>query len=946
MSNNPINIEEIGRAGPSGEEEERVRRPDERGLSMEESLIDGVEGSLGFNLAAETLGFNARADVSSSELIYTTRTHSETRQEGLEIRERKLTWLLLDGSEKAYALIPIYWDDGMTSVPPRRAKVGDQVGEDLPMGWDYIPGGVEAPNCDRFALSSTRRLLPLGSPNELEYIGRQPFKHRPPVWEPAGHMEEDGMHYGSASAVIPPGMLMDSRDLYAGESGGSDLAVTDYIVDSVSLPDEALVSLQPLVAGGTDVDVDLEVLGSYMVQGLDGNRTEVTCQPAVQVAALRGALLTEHTSTGHAHGIQVSVEADAALAAYIDSSTPLGDTRGLTGLSEVINVVGRGALLGNIRSWFADGDRHSGSYLGYTKLWLYVISLMIRDQIDADFAGTTWAFANDPAVVQPNWENSTVDRRCWDAFNAQVRDRSRGWFVADPGTNWQVAQCMADFYRPFPSFILTMQNHRINATPAPLGHSFPGIHLTMCTGKDDFGILGPAGGVAAAAGVAAPPQTLPARATVPTIAQYYQAIRQMAFWRDEFDDCKIGLSLALRMSACHLRNEIVPADATTRRWPVWANGIVGSGTMVEMPITNTLVSAYVKGSVTARGDLEPIFNLPRDWILRTMHKLTVAGIDASSRTYQALCVSSGDIDDVILNVDTIATDVTSSMWGTRRQSAAHFWQGTVKYLRRVYGIMNCRDVNRVLYNRRRWQTGFSMARIVARGELALFMPAWACLMYRHAPRAPWQWEILVAGCTYGGAEVHRLGAAQRRVADYVHTNLSQTRVDRTGKFAAVDQYIEALVLTQHASELEGGRAALNYRSRHSESEKVATLSPFTTLIANAWVTDAGHQGTYLLSTWHVNFDSTLLRAVRYEVSRTDHGPLSRATIAHEQRPLATPGVLLSAALPSTDVVHPGAPLFAGWEAAPSVDALGHVAVEVAGPVVAGAEENRSADSRD
>lgn len=921
-------IEGSERAGHSSEDEERASTSEGDALS-EEMSIDGEVQGLRLTMAGAELVTNARVEWASSESDQ--QSTSEMRRK--IDRDIRLSWSLLDGREKAYNNTPILWDEGMNSCPPRLAKTGDEVPTELPPGWSYDGEDVITPSLNRFMISPTRRLLPQGSPEGIEFVGAKPVGDLKIEWTPAGHMEHDGMHYGEHSAVIPPGQVMDNRDLFSGNLAASDTPIVDYTIVNIALPDAASVPMGDFAPGPVGVDVLMDVRGTYMVEGTDGNRQEVVCQPNIQVAALMNDIVTVHGSMGQAEGKVVDPGARADLTNYLDTSAPLGDTRGLTGLTEVINVVGRGALLGNIRAWFADGARNGDSYLGYTKLWLYVIALMIRDQINDDFAGTVWAFANDPNVLQPAWENSTVDRRCWDAYNAQVRDRSRGWFIADPGTQWQVAQCMADFYRPFPSFTLTMTNHRVNATPAPLGHRFPGIHLVMCTGKDNFGTPP----IAAGAGVVPAQQNLPQRAAVPTIAMYHEALRQLAFWRDEVEDCRVGLALALRLSACRIVDEIVPADANTRRWPVWSYGIPGMGLEVVTPITNTLVAAYIKGSVTVMHTFDGVFNIERDWMLRAVHKLAVTGIDATGRVMQALCLAASDVDDMIGNVDTVATDITTSVWGNRRLWKKVFWEGVVQYQRRVFGVHGCREANAVLFNRRQFDDNFRYARIVPAGEVALFVSAWECVFYRHAPRMPWQWEILVAGCSYGGAEVFRSGGQNRRQARFIHTSVSQPKVDRTGKFANVDQYVEALVMTQHASETEGGRPALLFRSRYTESEQVAQLEPRAVILAQAWMADPAHPGTYSRSGWHVNFDSSLLRAVRYEVVRADNANLSRATIETAQRRVVSPGLVLTAALPNADAVHPGALDFPGWDAAPAAVGVGRAGVELAAPRIRGGE---------
>jgi len=929
----------VDRAEGCGVDEERVLSGWEGNAPIDLVPTDGPVESLGLSLAEAGLVANARAQSLSSISTACIEPNNGNRQGNVvsnydtnksendrEHIMNRLTWSRLIGNEAAFRDKAIFWDDGLTRVPPRPAQSGDIVPDDVAAGWRQVGDRtIESPDGVLWVLTPNRRLVPAGSSLEIEFVGRgEVVSQEEWDFEPAGHLEEDGMHFGVNSAILPPGVVMDNRDLFTGDLGMSNAETSTYKSESIALPSSANVTSLDLRNGPSNVDVIYETQGSYTVVGVDGQQNTFNFDSPVIIAAHATDINTEHHNMGPALTKAVNLESFASLRAYIDTTTPVGDTRDLTGLSEVINMVGRGALLGNIRAWFAHGSRHGGSVLGYTKLWLYVNALTIKEKIDSDYQRPNWQFANKPGVVNPIYEDSTIDRSVWDSHHPKIRDGSMGWATCDPGTSQEVAQCMADFYRPFPSFTLTLQAHRVGATPAPLGHVLPGIDAVAFTTRDSFGQRTPQQAGA---------QTVAGRTTLPTLSDYMTAIRQLAAWRKEDDDNLIGYCIALRLSACKLQDEVVAPDAHTRRWPIWYYGQAGSSLGVFLPPTNTLVAAYVHGSTVRTESNLDLYSRESDWTMRAIHKLTICGIEAYSRVLQTVCVNSDDLDDMINNSVSVRTGTVVMTVGNRVYYGENLKSAVLLYLRRVYGIRNAKEVNDFLMGHRRFAPFFSMRRIAGASRVPLWITAPECAFYRCAARMPWHWEVLLANCRYSTPLVHRLGSVARRSADYVFTVVGQ-RVGRGVKFACVEQYVDLLVLTQHVVECETlARNGVALRARYTEPENDTVLEAATVPLFGAFMPIANAPSFMSLSRWHKNYDDVAHRAPRYEVALVTNAPLRRNTIAEASRPIEAQGLLLHANLPTAERVEPGEISFPGWDAVPAATGLGHVSLGEDQPVL-------------
>jgi hypothetical protein len=326
----------------------------------------------------------------------------------------------------------VRWNNQLTRTPPRRALSGDYISTELPIYWLKAktelgqmvvrdPSGIVWYVLgDRISSSSNTVIDDIvnGKLSSVDFL-----KFNEGIWR----TEEDGDHFGEASAVVTQSAIMMNSDLYGGNLVPGLMKGDDIDPFNDRLPDEALVTYVGAVAQPLVNRINLVMRGSYSTIDEAGTTNEFTVDTPLVLAAPRANLLTVHAVDGQSPGVELNLERFPDLKRYIDLSQPLGDTRQLTGLSTVIASAGRGMLIGSIQGWFAAGTKHGETPLGYVKLWLYVIAIMQRNECNAAVPGLNWVFANDAGAVGPHYENSSVDRRGWDAQHASINDGSRGW---------------------------------------------------------------------------------------------------------------------------------------------------------------------------------------------------------------------------------------------------------------------------------------------------------------------------------------------------------------------------------------------------------------------------------------------------------------------------------------------------------------------------------------
>jgi hypothetical protein len=802
---------------------------------------------------------------------------------------------------------PILWNERSTRTPPRLVHEQDVVPEPLPIGWEEVDlKVVRDPSGDIWVRNDNGVLYKVQSREEtITASHAQPVQDWLSQLEEDGWLDEDGMrHYGEHSAIVPDGCILSSRDQVGGPRVPGQTTDAEFVPQEQTLPDQNIIVRQPLVAAGVGADIHLPFNGMYGTITSDHVAAEYPVTSNVCIAALPGDLLTVHGQQSVAAGIAIDVTADANLSTFLSKTTPMGDTRALTGLNDVIYVQQRTDLLGQLRNWVRDGTMHRGSELGYAKLWLYVFTLMIRDQIDHDFPGQTWNFANNAANNRtPAVDDRYTDRGCWTLYGDMIRSQDAGWLTLDEGATVEVAYCCADFYYSFPNWTVTATNNVVGTQPAPLGHHIPGVDRVCITFRRKPAVLGPNPAQPTEATIV----RLAARTAPPTIANYISAIIQMKTWRDEAEDEAIGFQMAISMAGCLMRETLHPiVGVAPRRWPAWGYGGAGRAIRWHLPICNTLVAAYTKGSTQREFDLGGRDTITRPVILSMIHKFAICVNDSYQRVIQLLSVTTGACD-ARLGIAAAVNErgFAVNILGPLRMFDPNFCSAVFKYAFRVFGIRTSVTSASMLVGRSVWQVNFRHSLFGPTFASDLYVPAHMCAIYRTHARKPWQWEMLLCGCSQQEPAVHRTGAVGRR-ADYINTQMSDVQIPQTQVVGSASQFTEFLVMIARCEESEpGAYPALRTRRRWTQSEDATILSGTAETLNNALAPVAGLPGFRMTASWYVAFDVQNVRIFRNEVARIDGRMLTPATISRGRVEIRQAAIDLSQHLPggAVPVLH-------------------------------------------
>lgn len=811
--------------------------------------------------------------------------------------------LLLEGP-KGKGASPIFWDSRTSRIPPRVARANDIVDSPLPRGWESLGERVvRDPSGQTWMLTRSNRLLNRDGSGLDEtvvaHIPNDPYA----VMMRDTYVDEDGYeHFGDKSALLPAGVILDNAAQIGGTRVPGSTNDNEFEPQDQTMPNETIVVRMGLINGVGASDINLPMEAVYGTISYDGVEANYRHQSVITIAGAQADIQVNHAGGNTAEGEDVNLKNDSTLATFLDNTTPMGDTRTLTGLNDVIYLQQRTDLMGPLRSWMIDGRRHGGSALGYTKLWLYVIALYQKMQIDNDYLGTNWNFqsiAPSARGAEPNYEDRYTNRFGWNTMSNDIKSGSCGWATADDNTSARTLMAIADFYYPFPRWRVTTTNNQVGAVPFALGNSIPGTDNVLLTCRYLPAAWAPPAGPG--------PGTAAARVGVGdvTVQDYLEAIRQLKAWRYEDEDERIGFLNAISLAGGIFRPNLnnIPGLAV-RRWPSTGLGTPGTGVRFEMPITNTLVAAYQHGTVMHQVDMGGRDVLTRDEILRLVHKFTICLNDSVARLDQLLVLPRGSLDARVTGAGSPNSRLHAlNMMGPSRFLSESYANALFKYAFRVFGIRTCPTFRSMMYGRRVWEVDFRYAIWGGPRNTRIDVPAQDCAYYRTHARKPWQWEMLLEGSRQSEPPVVRVAGAGRR-ARATHTVKSHTALPTGHLVANGTQFTEFLVQVARGEDEEGGYANLRLSRRWSGSEDPGIMMNATEALANCLAPVAGLVGFRERAEWYVGYDLMLLRVFRNEVARADGGRLNVATYRIEATAVRQPGIDLSAYLPRQGIVVP------------------------------------------
>lgn len=790
----------------------------------------------------------------------------------------------------------IIWDEYNNWEPDRMPSYGDLVPDKIATGWrrSVTKDFAIDPSGAKHYLDDSGFIVPLVSGGRFSYVCESPSKPTD-----IGEMvprdkrqEADGDHFGENSVIIPRDRILDASDLWAGGNGHAEIEKENVDHMMWRIPDSDSVRMTDvMVDGGTPASYGvINVTGSYHARDVYGNTAEYDHEYECVLAARPRDGQKRHTMGGTEYQDTLDLKEHAGLKSFLDSTLPLGDSRAMTGLSQVINTADRTSLHYHIRHWLSSGMKYGKSETGYVKLWLYVFALDTMDSFERSNPNVGWQFAPAAGDIGPHWENISVDRRVWDASGARIQNGQMGWMMADPDTGSDVANCMADFYKPFPSWTASTQNGVPGVRPIALGHDIPGITETAISGRSWFGVAAGAGGVY--------PNNVPARARTPTQEQYIEAIRQLAAYRYEEQEAVMSFYIAALLSACRMGGRDGERTSITGRQPQHGIGFVGQGIQWPAPLTNTLCVAYVKGTIERdMPKLAGLVGQTQLWRLRNAVMGVTCYTEAIDRMLQTCNVSKNDLHHLMSGTALGRSSAPLSNYvGKAARNGKFLGDSAARYLWRTFGIKGCSRMHRfIFYAVRVWPVVRDAANNIVPYDFRVFTPegritvwyeAREVAMFRKSHRIPWFWEVNLAGVAYAKPGLHKMRMPGRagHYVDYIHTSITHTDLELKMHFTNVAMYQEALYLKELVKGVQSTNdASTILRLRPSEAENTSEMDMAATSLVipvGAFNELANSPWFKATAVWHMDYDHDMFRSVRYEAtnltSRITNAQLSEA----------------------------------------------------------------------
>jgi hypothetical protein len=456
-------------------------------------------------------------------------------------------------------------------------------------------------------------------------------------------------HFGANSAVFTAGKVLGEESLFRAAKMTDD-SVYDPLLSASERSRAALdgPTTPAQVANGFYATMSRQF--TYGTTDTTGARQLHNVTPG-SVITVPVAMTRPHPGLLAAEADNYDLSDDPALKDYCDGEKPVGDTRALAGLTSVI-FGNRDAINTNLRQYFITGCGHRGSAMyGYAKLWLYVIS---KDQMSLHAANAGMAalnFAPAAGINVPVVDDPYLGRGGFDAAAPGIINDTVGWMHVPSGTDPQVVEAMADFYRPFPAYTWQTNDYK----PAALMNVMGGVNDCVASVP---------GGMAAQLG---------ARNAAPSRQHYTMAIENLASFRDEEDSAVLGLGLAMLMASGRMLD--FPADVDGG--PGYRHLLPSLGPCNELvqwrrPPSNTLAIAYSVG-VNGRSipRVRKYTQLHSHFIMRAVHHRALVRTYCYQRVMQVLSITGSDMDAVFANAgpSRAVRDAVELLMGTNSSHA-------------------------------------------------------------------------------------------------------------------------------------------------------------------------------------------------------------------------------------------------------------------------------------